>query len=303
MNTREPDWAYAARSLIKVLVVASALFLALNVVERVLWLFGDFDDKRTAQVYGTAARVANPDKYLSPGHSDGGLLETTHTMWGTPRRAGPSDDETKYEITEDLFGAVRAPSLNKPSSSLFNAIDAVSAEPGVDEQLKKKVAKTIDGLPQTLRAVGVVEFAHSMTAEQLVAFNRRHEICEGNVSYIYATSFFDDSSEVPSMNAVVWNRYMNEESNWEDVPYRCETEPVPALAEFRRWVGLLDEGDDLEEFELYRGRLVGTAKEGVVYGLVVDGWKLGDLRKLLDSPEVRTIDLTDVAFDFHTDLE
>ncbi|WP_433436106.1 hypothetical protein [Nonomuraea sp. CA-141351] len=43
--------------------------------------------------------------------------------------------------------------------------------------------------------------------------------------------------------------------------------------------------------------LAGPAEEGVVYGLVVDRWKPADLRRLLDDPEVRTVQLADVAFD------
>ncbi|MEU4411371.1 hypothetical protein AB0F88_43300 [Streptosporangium sp. NPDC023963] len=297
MNVREPDWAYVARSLVKVVAVAAALFLALSVVERVLWFFGGFDDERTALVYGTAARAVNPDKRLTDDHSDGGLLVTTYTLRGEPRRAGPGEDRTGYEITEDLFGSVRAPSLGGPSGSLADALTSLDVELGVDRQLMEKARKTIDGLPPTLEAVAVVEFTHPMAVERFVAFNRRHELCGGeDVSYIYAPYLYDDSSDMFPMNAVVWNRDMTKK-RWEDLTYRCGTEPEAALAEFRRWVGLLYEGDDLEEFGLSRGRLAGTAEEGVVYGLVVDGWKLADLRKLLDDPEVRTVNLADVAFD------
>ncbi|GAA3469844.1 hypothetical protein [Nonomuraea roseola] len=299
MNVREPDWAYVARSLAKVLAVTVALLLALSAIDRVLWLFIDFDDERTALVYGTAARVANPDKRLSHGHSDGGrVLGTTYTLWGEPRRAGPSEGGTEYEIVENLFGAVRAPSLDGPSGSLGEAIAYVDVDPGVDRERAEKVRKTIDGLPQTLDAVAVVEFAHSMTTERLVSFNRRHRICGGaDVSYIYSPSFYDDSSDPASFNAVVWNRGMTQERSRPALSYQCETEPEVALAEFRRWVGLLDEGDDFSEFELDYGWLAGAAEEGVVHGLVVDRWKLADLRELLDDPEVRTVHLADVAFD------
>lgn len=299
MNGREPDWAYVARSLVKVLAVTAALFLALSAGERVLWLFVDFDDERTARVYGTAARVANPDKRLSYGYSDGGgFLGTTYTLWGEPRWAGPGEGQTKYEIVKDLFGAVWAPSLDGPSGSLGEAIAYVEADPDVDRELAENARKTIDGLPQTLDAVAVVEFAHSMTSERLVAFNRRHRLCGGaDVSYIYSPSYYDDSSSEPPANAVVWNRDMTQEHSREKITYQCETEPEAALAEFRRWVGLLDEGDDLDEFELSPGGLAGTAEEGVVHGLVVDRWKLADLRRLLDDPEVRTVHLADVAFD------
>lgn len=298
MNAREPDWAHVARSLVKVLAVTAALFLAFSAVDRVLWVFVDFGDERMAQVYGTAARVANPDKRLPHGYHDGGgLLEPTYTLWGEPRRAGPSGGGTEYEIAENLFGNVRAPSLGAPSGSVADAIGYVDADPGVDEALRLKARKAIDALPQTLDAVAVVDFADPMTAERLVAFNRKHRICGGaDVSYIYQPSFYDDSSDPASLNAVVWNRDMIEDPSRAELKYQCETEPEAALREFRRWVGLLDEGDDLEEFELDHGWLAGAAQEGVVYGLVVDRWKLADLRKLLDDPEVETVHLADVAF-------
>ncbi|GAA3091404.1 hypothetical protein [Streptosporangium carneum] len=298
MNAREPDWAYVARSLVKVLAVAAALFLALGAIARVLWVFVD-SDERTAQVYGTAARVANPDKRLSYADDDGGLLETTYTLWGEPRRAGRDERVTRYDITEDLFGTVWTSSLDGPSGSLGDAIDSVEEDPEADKELTEKARKTIDGLPQTLDAVAVVEFARSMTTDRLVAFNRRHKLCGGaDVSYIYAPSpYYDDSSSDPPLNAVVWNRNMTEGYIRADFSYQCETEPEPALAEFRRWVGLLDEGDDLRAFELDHGWLAETAKAGVVHGLVIDRWKLADLRKLLDDPEVRTVRLADVAFD------
>ncbi|MFI7702056.1 hypothetical protein [Nonomuraea sp. NPDC049480] len=211
MHVREPDWAYGARSLVKVLAVTAALYLAFSAVDRVLWLFIDSDDERMARLYGTVARIANPDKRLPH--------------------------------------------------------------------------------------VAVVEFAHSMPAERLVALNRRHRICGGaDVSYIYSPSYYDDSSEPASLNAVVWNRGMTEDDIQADLAYQCETEPVAALAEFRRWVGLLDEGDDLGAFELDDTWLAGAADEGVAHGLVVDRWKLADLRELLDDPEVRTVHLADVAF-------
>ncbi|MBB5777709.1 hypothetical protein [Nonomuraea jabiensis] len=252
MNGREPDWAYVARSLVKVLVVTAALYLAFIVTDRVLWLIVGSGDERTALVYGTAARVANPDKRLVDGHGDAGwLLNTTYTLQGEPRRAGPSEGWKEYEIVPSLFGTVRAPSLDGPSGSLGDAISSVQADTVIDSG---DVRQAIDDLPQTLDAV-----------------------------------------------AVVWNRDMTEDYIRADFAYQCETEPEAALAGLRRWVGQLDEGDDLSAFMLDYEWLDRAAKEGLVYGLVVDRWKLADLRKLLDDPEVRTVRLADVAFDLDGD--
>ncbi|MGW4962316.1 hypothetical protein ACWEPL_34280 [Nonomuraea sp. NPDC004186] len=300
MNVREPDWAYVARSLIKVLAVTTALYLALSAFDRLLWLF--VDDERTALVYGTAARVANPDKRLSGGHDDPGwLLNTTYTLRGEPRLAGPGGGGKEYEIVPNWFGTVRAPSLDGPSGSFSYAISVLEADP---EVVPADVRKTIDALPQTLDVVAVVQFAKPMTSERLIAFNRRHKICGGrDVSYVYAPSWFqyDDSSNDPPLNAVVWNRDMTEDLIQGELTYQCETEPEPALAEFRKWVGQLGEGYDLSAFMLDYRWLDGAAKEGLVYGLVVDSWKLADVRKLLDDSEVRTVRLADVAFDLDGD--
>ncbi|MEW1836341.1 hypothetical protein AB0392_00095 [Nonomuraea angiospora] len=299
MNVREPDWAYVAWSLVKVLAVTAALYLAFSAADRVLWVFVD-DDERMALVYGTAARVANPDKRLPYGYGDAGwLLKTTYTLQGEPRRAGPSEGWREYEIVPSLFGTVRAPSLDGPSGSLGGAVSSVVPDTVVDSG---DVRQTIDGLPQTLKAVAVVEFAQPMTSERLVAFNRRHKLCGGaDVSYIYAPYYYDDSSSETALNAVVWNRDMTEAYIREDFAYQCETEPEAALAGFRKWVGRLDEGDDLSAFMLDYAWLSGAAKEGLVYGLVVDRWKLADLRKLLDDSEVGTVRLADVAFDLGED--
>ncbi|MEU1879538.1 hypothetical protein ABZ470_19670 [Streptosporangium sp. NPDC020072] len=296
MNTREPDWAYAAKSLLKVLSVSVLLFLALNAAEGLLARYVDLDDERLAQVYGTVARVANPDKRLSDGYSDGGrLLGATYTLTGEPRRAGHDQPQQEYEITEDLFGTIRAPSLSGPSGALGDAITAVETNPGADDALAEKTRKTVDALPKTLETVAVVEFTHAMTTEQLIAFNRKHRICAGaDVSYVYDPSFYDDSSFVPRTNAIVWNRGMLPGNS---PTYQCEAEPATALAEFRRWTGLLHETDDLQGFGLTPYQLTGAAEEGVVHALLLDRWKLAALRELLDDPEVRTAHLTDAAFD------
>ncbi|MFC5833818.1 hypothetical protein [Nonomuraea insulae] len=301
LNVGEPDWASVGKALLKVLAVTAVLCLSFRVVDKVAWLFID-DDERMARVYATTARVANPDKRLSYGQSEwGGLLESTYTLQGEPRRIGPSKGETEYQITENVFGAVRAPSLDGPSGSLGTAIDAMylDEDDAVFDGLRaEKARKAMDGLPQSLEAVAVVEFKDAMTTERLVGFQHRHKICGGeDLSYLYYPSYYDDSADPPSQNAVVWNRGMAKEPSWQDLTYQCASEPYVALTEFRRWVGLLDEKDDFEAFGLTYGWLTEAAEDGLVYGLVVDGWQVADLRKLLDDPEVRIVHLADVAFD------
>ncbi|GAA3039135.1 hypothetical protein [Streptosporangium longisporum] len=259
MDVREPDWAYVGRSLVKVLAVSAALFMALNMAGGFLRTYVDFGQWRAAGIRATADRVANPERRLD--------------TWPT-------------------------------SSRLTHAIDWIGLTSHVDakvmgdQQAKEEARTTIGRLPRTLDALAVVHFAHPMTTERLIAFNRRHELCGGvDVSYVYALGYHDDSGSDPPTNRVVWNRDMADEHTVIPPQYQCETEPQIALAAFRRWVEALDEDDDLSEFDLYDWWLAGAAYEGVVHRLVLDRWKLADLRPLLDDPEVRTIRLADVAFD------
>ncbi|GII03054.1 hypothetical protein [Planobispora takensis] len=68
---------------------------------------------------------------------------------------------------------------------------------GRDEHVAEKARKIIDGLPPTLEAAAIVEFAHPMRAESHVDFNRKHKICGGaDVSCIYLPSFFDSIADV-----------------------------------------------------------------------------------------------------------
>ncbi|GAA3142791.1 hypothetical protein GCM10010466_37190 [Planomonospora alba] len=303
MEPREIDWLHAVRSLAKVVGVSVLLFLALNVAERLVVLHVDLDGERTARVYGTAAQVVNPDKRFHGADLDEGLIRTVYTLRGEPRTAAPARGETAYTVTESLPG-VEAPGLAEPErSALTEAVRAVEGEGGSGSPKdKQELGEALDRLPPALTAVAVVEFAWPLTAEKLVALNRRHGLCgDESVSYVYSRHHYDDSDTVPLSNAVVWNRDMAWVLPWDEpAEYRCETEPEAALAAFRTWTGLLREGDDLAVFGLTRDELVDAAREGVAYGFVADRWRLADLRKLLDDPDVRTVRVADLAFGLGT---
>ncbi|MEU4829316.1 hypothetical protein [Streptosporangium sp. NPDC023615] len=275
MNVREPDWSYVGRSLLKVLAVSAALFMALNMAEGLLRVFVDFGEERTAEIRATATRVANPERRLH-GWPDSSRLTDAISSVEWVSRIDAKPPEGAWKVPEEVRKGWEKTA----------------------EKTKEDVRKTIGKLPRTLDALAVVEFTHAMTTERLIAFNRRHKLCGGtDVSYVYSPYQYDDSSGDPPMSEVVWNRDLSEEHTVIPPQYQCETEPQIALAAFRRWVGLLDEDDDLSDFELDSGWLTGVAQEGVVYGLVVDRWKLPALLPLLDDPEVRTVNLADVAFD------
>ncbi|MBB5961339.1 hypothetical protein [Planomonospora venezuelensis] len=286
------------------------MLLGFRATEGVLAVFGDLGE-RTAAVYGTAAGIVNPDKRLRDHDLDAGLLSTTYTMRWEPRRAVSGGGTSSYDVTENLFGAVHAPALGYPErSDLIDAVRSVSGhrDDAADAELKQDAREVFDRLPPALDAVAVVEFARPMTAERLTDLYRKYGLCGGEgVSYIYSLYHHDDSGGDPPENAVVWDRYPGyrdmrrpapeRAETPQDVARRCGTGPEAALASFRDWVGVLDEDDDLAEFGLDHGALRLAADEGVAYGLVADRWKAADLGRLLGDPDVRTVRVTDVAFD------
>ncbi|MBB3732840.1 hypothetical protein [Nonomuraea dietziae] len=142
MNVREPDWTYVARSLGKVLAVTAVLSW-LSARSTGFWgCLINLDDERMAQVYATAARVANPGQApgarLPPGWGTAG--DDPHAVGGAAQGRSQRG-EGRYEIVEDLFG-VRAPSLDGPSGDLADAIAVVEADPGADTESTEKARKT-----------------------------------------------------------------------------------------------------------------------------------------------------------------
>ncbi|GAA2897008.1 hypothetical protein GCM10010517_62040 [Streptosporangium fragile] len=301
MTPAEPDWSGVLKSLC--LVVSSALLLggALQAGFRAVVSFAGWE--REMPVMAVAAQVANPDRRFSATDVDRGALAATYTLTGEPRGTGAGTRD--YEIVEDLTGRVDAPRLGGPeATALGRAIKGVVANTAFvdreeDKERREATRKALDGLPAGLSAVAAVEFAGPMTAERMIAFNREHGLCPGaDTVYIYSPYRYNDSTGEPPANAIAWNRGMGyRSSGW--LTYLCEGEPLPALEAFREWTRQLTSHHDrgLEQFGLDRQSLVGAAREGRVHGFVADSWKVSDLRKLLDAPEVRGVTVTGVAFD------
>ncbi|GAB3907824.1 hypothetical protein [Microbispora bryophytorum] len=80
----------------------------------------------------------------------------------------------------------------------------------------------------------------------------------------------------------------------------ADDEPIKSdLANFRRWVGILKDYDDdnLHDFDLSLARLRKAADDGLVYAYVDSLVTIGELRKIIDDPLVRTVRVADVAYD------
>ncbi|MGC5012413.1 hypothetical protein ACLQ2R_16740 [Streptosporangium sp. DT93] len=100
MNVREPDWSYVGRSLVKVLAVSAALFMALNMAEGFLRTQVDLGQWRAAEVRATADRIANPEKRLRAWPDSSRLTDAISSVeWASRIDAKPT--EYDQEVTEE----------------------------------------------------------------------------------------------------------------------------------------------------------------------------------------------------------
>ncbi|GIH95944.1 hypothetical protein ACFFMN_41875 [Planobispora siamensis] len=299
----EPDWTLVARSLAQVIVMTVLLFMAGGVaLSMIADARGpDRADERFAVIMGTAAKIANPDhRFHALAHDDDGWSEHL-TLVGEPLTAddGISEDvpgrRVTYEITKDSSGAIDTVGAAPiGDSALDHSLMTIGERDQSQDAARSQTRKRLDALPAGMNAVALVEFEHPLATTQVADFTGRDDYC-GMVTYVYQP--FGGANE----NAISWNARMApfEGHTKEHTPEPgCTKEPEEALAAFRSWTAELRPGDDagLRGLSLTRARLAGAADKGLAYAFVAESWRVGDLRALLDDSRVRTVRVTDVAF-------
>ncbi|MBG0823629.1 hypothetical protein HS048_23190 [Planomonospora sp. ID91781] len=258
-------------------------------------------DERFAVVIGTAAKIANPDHHFHGlAHDSDGWTEHL-TLVGEPLTAsdGITEDvpsqRLTYEITKNPFGAIDAIGAAPiGDSALDHSLMAIGERDQSQDAARRQTRKRLEALPAGMNAVALVEFDHPLTATQVADFTGRDDYC-GMTTYVYQP--FGGTNE----NAISRNTRM---APFEDRPKEhtvepeCTKEPDEALAAFRSWAAKLRPEDDagLRDLSLSRARLVEAAGNGLAYAFVAESWRVGDLRALLDDSRVRSIRVTDVAF-------
>jgi hypothetical protein len=303
---REPDWTIVARSLAQVVALAVLLFLFGGVA---LAMIRDgrepaAADERFSAVMSTAVQIANPDyDFHGFGQDIDGSSEHL-SLTGEPRTAGDgiTDDVlhgpgVTYEVFKDSSGRIDAGSaLHVGDTALDQALMTLGEREQTQDEARRQARKRLDALPAAMNAVALVEFEHPLAAAQLVDFTRRHGHC-GLTTYVYRP-FGGGEGRREMENAVSWNTGMTPFSQRGGPTGDCEKEPQAALTALRSWVASLRPEDDagLRQLALTRAGLTDAADRGMAYAFVADSWMLADLRGLLDDSRVRTVQVTDVAF-------
>ncbi|MGW5262387.1 hypothetical protein ACWEQG_15530 [Microbispora sp. NPDC004025] len=295
---RMPDFDYkatrravrrgVARTAITVLAALLVLVLAATMGSGLIQRRGDREVRMT-DVLGTAFKIYNPG-YDIEVRSSGATtpLSMSFTVAARPVRAIGGFVEgyggVEHVVTQDFFGHVgRLPLGTYAGTTLSRALMNV----GTSLQPKEDSRGVLARIPEELNALAVVEFAKPLTTDELAAFVVR------NKSYAEKMVLERRPGSIP----ITWGGM----TTWDREPTPgADDEPIKSdFGNFRRWVGILEDYDDdnLHDFDLSLARLRKAADDGLVYAYVDSLSTIGQLRKVIEDPLVRTVRVADVTHD------
>ncbi|MEV4456510.1 hypothetical protein [Microbispora sp. NPDC049633] len=277
-----------ARTAITVLAALLVLVLAATMGSGLIQRRGDREVRMT-DVLGTAFKIYNPG-YDIEVRSSGATtpLSMSFTVAARPVRAVGGFVEgyggVEHVVTQDFFGHVgRLPLGTFAGTTLSRALMNV----GTTLQRKEDSRKVLARIPEGLNALAVVEFARPLTTDELVAFTTEHK------SYADKVVLERRPGSIP----ITWGGM----TMWDRAPMPgADDEPIKSdFGNFRRWVGILEDYDDdnLHDFDLSLARLRKAADDGLVYAYVDSLSTIGQLRKVIEDPLVRTVRVADVTHD------
>lgn len=277
-----------ARTAITVLAALLVLVLAATAGSGMIQRRGDREQRMT-DVLGTAFKIYNPSYDIQVRNwGDTTPLSMSFTVTARPMRAVGGFVEgfggAEHVVTQDFFGRVgRLPLGASAGTTLSLALMNV----GTGNQPKEDSRKVLARLPAGLNALAVVEFATPLTIDELVAFTGRYKSHADKVVF----------ERRPGSIPITWGGT----TTWDRGPLPREGEkPITSdLANFRSWVGILEDYDDdnLHDFDLSLARLRKAANDGLAYAYVDSLVTIGELRKIIEDPLVRTVRVADVAYD------
>jgi hypothetical protein len=287
-TTRRAVRRGVVRTAITVLAALLVLVLAATVGSGLIQRRGDREQRMT-DVLGTAFKIYNPAYDIEVRNWGATTpLSMSFTVAARPMRAVGGFVEgyggVEHVVTQDFFGHVgRLPLGTYAGTTLSMALMNV----GTGIQPKEDSRKVLARLPEGLNALAVVEFAKPLTTDELAAFTARNKSDADKV----VLERRPRSIPITWGGSTMWDRGLMRGSD--DEPIKSD------LANFRRWVGILKDYDDdnLHDFDLSLARLRKAANDGLVYAYVDSLVTIGDLRKIIEDPLVRTVRVADVTYD------
>ncbi|MEU7689003.1 hypothetical protein OHB01_04745 [Microbispora hainanensis] len=277
-----------ARTAITVLAGLLVSVLAATVGSGMIQRRGDREQRMT-DVLGTAFKIYNPSYDIEVRNWGATTpLSMSFTVAARPVRAVGGFVEgyggAEHVVTQDFFGHVGRLPLGASAGTTLNL---ALMNVGTGNQPKEDSRKVLARLPEGLNALAVVEFATPLTIDELTSFTGRYK------SYADKVVFERRPRSIP----ITWGGT----TTWDRAPMPGEDdEPLKSdLANFRRWVGILKDYDDdnLRDFDLSLARLRKAVNDGLAYAYVDSLVTIGELRKIIEDPLVRTVRVADVAYD------
>jgi len=229
--------------------------------------------ERLSVLIPIGAQVAHPEYEFGGNSCCGGWggpgLTYTFTQTVRLRGAQVSQDETQVAFKKGLWGT-DYPELDPRGQS---PIRTALARGRIDKAASRQFLAT---LPTPTVASAIVEFTAPVDRAAFEAF-----ALKPSVPYaIGAAVFVTDPYPADQGQVLSW--------------------PNPDLAAFTRWAGQLRSSDDadLRRLDLPTAASIKrVASDPRIHAFVVDRAPLDELRRLLDDPQVRNVNIADVAFD------
>ncbi|GAA2380776.1 hypothetical protein [Nonomuraea africana] len=237
-------------------------------------------ERRMVDVLGTALQVANPGYVIGEKECcDISLTGMSFSVHVSPLQArggffaGAAVQTLRVE--QDFFGRVQSPPLGYATETrlTYGLYDV-----GTGNQPKQDMRQVLARLPEGLTALTVVELSRPLKETEFAAFRKRTDLYPERVVY----------ENRPRSTPITWSAHQIGAAFDQD----------DNLASFRAWVASLRAHDEhnLRQFGLDLARLKKSAADGLTYAFVTSR-TVGDLRKLIDDPDIKTIRVADVTYD------
>ncbi len=201
------------------------------------------------------------------------INRSTTLLYEFQIRGGGSDgDVLESDIQQSFWGNLEWDSLPPPTSF---AIDR-AVEYG--RPTRRGTERLLSSLPAPTLATAVVEFVEGFEQERLDQFADRN---------LFAA--FEQPIFVQSLYGVM--------DRGRQLPLAWER---PRINQFQRWAGKLRDSDDgsLQTIGLPSAEEIGgVAQEGRAYGILIEDVTADRLRRLLEDPDVRSVNVFRVGFD------
>ena len=239
-------------------------------------------------------KVTHPNFLVQQSGESNGGWTSTYTLQAAPLLAQPPGNTTSIRLTENPFGTVSAPFI-EPKSPSDDVLQAFGRPESMGATVENHERQVLSGLPSAVDVAAVVELAQPMTDAEWQAFTlQKYQAYEQlNPAVPVLLNRSNQQFGIADAHLIKpvygWGLFY-------DVHIRA-SQNAP-IAQFRQWVGSLHNSDRsaLNQIGAELDGLRAAAKDGHIYGFILDHASVPFLLQLLKDPAVGAVHPYDVAF-------